>query len=74
MVLLKNDEAVLPLTPKDKLLIVGDLAQKPRYQGGGSSHVSEYQMATPVMAARRPMPILNFNRAMPWLKLSRMMA
>lgn len=40
-VLLKNDGA-LPLREKEKVLFVGDFAQTPRYQGGGSSHVNAY--------------------------------
>ncbi|WEG73987.1 beta-glucosidase [Vagococcus intermedius] len=39
MVLLKNDDNILPLSQTDKVLLIGDLAQKPRYQGSGSSHI-----------------------------------
>lgn len=38
-VLLKNKD-ILPLHKKDKLLVVGELAEKPRFQGAGSSHVN----------------------------------
>lgn len=38
-ILLKND-GVLPLSADKKILVVGELAQKPRYQGAGSSHVN----------------------------------
>ena len=38
-VLLKND-GIFPLPEKEKLLVVGDLAQNMRFQGGGSSHIS----------------------------------
>lgn len=38
-VLLKND-GVLPLGRGGKILVVGELAEKPRYQGAGSSHVN----------------------------------
>lgn len=38
-VLLKND-GILPLTTDKKILVVGELAEKPRYQGAGSSHVN----------------------------------
>ncbi len=38
MVLLKNDNKILPLKNKDqKVAIIGDFAEKPRYQGAGSS-------------------------------------
>lgn len=39
IVLLKN-ENVLPLNKEDKVLIVGDFAREPRYQGAGSSIVN----------------------------------
>lgn len=38
MVLLKN-EAILPLSRSQKVAVIGEFAQKPRYQGGGSSHI-----------------------------------
>jgi len=38
-VLLKND-GVLPLKKGEKFALIGDLAQNPAYQGGGSSHVN----------------------------------
>lgn len=37
-VLLKND-GFLPLEEKSEVLIIGELATKPRFQGGGSSHI-----------------------------------
>ncbi len=40
MILLKNDDNVLPLTKSQKVAVVGDLAKNPRYQGGGSSHIN----------------------------------
>ena len=39
MVLLKNQDGVLPLDPAKQVLVVGPFAQSPRYQGGGSSHI-----------------------------------
>lgn len=36
MVLLKNDNDVLPLAPKGKITVIGSFAMKPRYQGAGS--------------------------------------
>ena len=38
-VLLKND-GILPLNSASKLLVVGELAELPRFQGAGSSHVN----------------------------------
>ncbi|MCM1989450.1 glycoside hydrolase family 3 C-terminal domain-containing protein [Oceanirhabdus seepicola] len=40
MVLLKNEEKILPLNKNQKVMVVGELAQKARYQGGGSSHIN----------------------------------
>ena len=40
MVLLKNEDALLPLNRKAKLAFIGEFAQKPRFQGGGSSHIN----------------------------------
>ncbi len=39
MVLLKNDDAILPLERKGKIAVIGAFAKKPRYQGAGSSKV-----------------------------------
>lgn len=46
-VLLKNDGA-LPLSKDTKVLFVGDFADKPRYQGGGSSHINAYKVESVV--------------------------
>ncbi|HOM74636.1 MAG TPA: glycoside hydrolase family 3 C-terminal domain-containing protein [Fervidobacterium sp.] len=40
MVLLKNDDKILPLKKEGKIAIIGAFAKPPRYQGGGSSHVN----------------------------------
>ncbi|MED4227539.1 glycoside hydrolase family 3 C-terminal domain-containing protein [Neobacillus cucumis] len=40
MVLLKNEDAILPLKKGSTLAIIGGFAKKPRYQGGGSSHIT----------------------------------
>ncbi|MGG1553731.1 beta-glucosidase [Paenibacillus ferrarius] len=39
MVLLKNENNILPLAKEGRIAIVGALAKQPRYQGGGSSHI-----------------------------------
>ncbi|MGN0814811.1 MAG: glycoside hydrolase family 3 C-terminal domain-containing protein [Candidatus Coproplasma sp.] len=48
-VLLKNDGA-LPLNSGEKLLIVGDLFEKMRYQGAGSSMINPTRLTTPKTA------------------------
>lgn len=45
-VLLKND-GLLPLSGTEKLLIVGDLFEKMRYQGAGSSMICPARLTTP---------------------------
>ena len=40
IVLLKNENSVLPLNETDKVAIIGEFAQNPRYQGAGSSIVN----------------------------------
>lgn len=43
IVLLKNDKNVLPLKKSQKVLFVGEFAEKPRFQGGGSSAVVAFK-------------------------------
>lgn len=40
MVLLKNEERLLPLPADAKICVLGEMARFTRYQGGGSSHVT----------------------------------
>ncbi len=40
IVLLKNEQSILPLKKEAKIAIIGDFAKKPRYQGAGSSQVN----------------------------------
>lgn len=44
MVLLKNEDQLLPLAKQGKIAVIGEFAQNPRYQGGGSSHVNPTQL------------------------------
>jgi beta-glucosidase len=39
-VLLKNEGALLPLEKDAKIAVIGEFAQKPRFQGGGSSFIN----------------------------------
>ncbi len=54
MVLLKNDSKILPLKEKDagQILFVGAFAQKPRYEGGGSSHINAFKVTGALQAAK----------------------
>lgn len=40
MVLLKNEEQLLPLKSVKSVAVLGAFAKNPRYQGGGSSHIN----------------------------------
>lgn len=44
IVLLKNDDKLLPLKPGTRVAVIGDFAQEPRYQGAGSSLVNPTQV------------------------------
>ena len=44
MVLLKNDDGVLPLEKKGHIAVIGEFAQKPRYQGNGSSLINPWRL------------------------------
>ncbi|MBR1635037.1 MAG: glycoside hydrolase family 3 C-terminal domain-containing protein [Lachnospiraceae bacterium] len=45
-VLLKNEDAILPLKKGTKVAVIGDFAFDPRYQGAGSSMVNTTQLDT----------------------------
>lgn len=47
IVLLKNEKQELPLSDSAKLAVIGELAEKPRFEGGGSSHVNAHRVVTP---------------------------
>ena len=48
IVLLKNKEDILPLKTNKTLGIIGEFAKKPRFQGGGSSHINPYKLDLPL--------------------------
>ena len=50
MVLLKN-EGILPLSKEDDVAFIGEFAVKPRFQGGGSSHINCFKTTSAVEAA-----------------------
>jgi len=49
MVLLKN-EGILPLKKGSRIAFIGEFADKPRYQGGGSSHVNSFKIVSALEA------------------------
>ncbi|WP_018142993.1 exo-alpha-(1-_6)-L-arabinopyranosidase [Alloscardovia criceti] len=46
IVMLKNEDALLPLAADTKLAVIGEFARTPRYQGGGSSHINPTKMTS----------------------------
>ena len=46
VVLLKNDDALLPLAEGTRVAVIGDFAETPRYQGAGSSVVNSIKVDT----------------------------
>ncbi|MFI1465248.1 glycoside hydrolase family 3 C-terminal domain-containing protein [Nocardia carnea] len=52
VVLLQNDRDLLPLTPGRKITVIGPFATEPRYQGGGSSHVTATHVESPLHEIR----------------------
>ena len=46
IVLLKNEEAILPLKENETVAFIGGFVKNPRYQGGGSSHVNSFKVTS----------------------------
>lgn len=52
MVLLKNEGGLLPIRGNRRVAFIGDFARKPRYQGGGSSHINTNHVDAALDAVR----------------------
>lgn len=50
-VLLKNQDDLLPLSGDMKIAFIGEMADKMRYQGSGSSHINPYRLTNALDAA-----------------------
>ena len=50
--LLKNEDGILPLDKGDEIAFIGEFAQKPRFQGGGSSHINCFKTVGALEAAK----------------------
>lgn len=48
IILLKNDDNILPLSKQEKILFCGEFFENPRYQGGGSSHINSHSVTIPI--------------------------
>ena len=53
MVLLKNENHILPLDASKKIAFIGKYAKTPRYQGGGSSHINSWKVESALDAAKK---------------------
>jgi len=56
IVLLKNEEDLLPLAPSGSIAVIGEFATAPRFQGGGSSHVNPHRVDVPLDEIRALAP------------------
>ncbi|MGM1017815.1 MAG: glycoside hydrolase family 3 C-terminal domain-containing protein [Actinomycetota bacterium] len=52
IVLLKNEDAILPLDASASLAVIGEFARTPRFQGGGSSHITPTTVDTALESLR----------------------
>lgn len=52
MVLLKNEETILPFNENEQIAVIGEMAEIPRFQGGGSSHVNPYRLVSVTQALK----------------------
>ncbi|MDR6639508.1 glycoside hydrolase family 3 C-terminal domain-containing protein [Paenarthrobacter nitroguajacolicus] len=53
IVLLRNENGTLPLQPGTRVAVLGEFAEKPRYQGGGSSHINPTRIDIPLEELRK---------------------
>ena len=53
IVLLRNENNTLPLRQGITVAVLGEFAEQPRYQGGGSSHVNATRVDVPLEELRR---------------------
>lgn len=51
-VLLKNDDEILPLSKSAKIAFIGEFAENPRFQGGGSSHINTNDVISALSAVK----------------------
>lgn len=48
IILLQNHDQQLPLNDQQSIAVIGELAAKPRFEGGGSSHVNAHHVVSPL--------------------------
>lgn len=52
IVLLKNEDEILPVDKKRKVAFIGEFAANPRFQGGGSSHINSCKISSALDAVK----------------------
>ncbi|MHA7220421.1 glycoside hydrolase family 3 C-terminal domain-containing protein [Arthrobacter sp. MDT1-48-3] len=64
IVLLKNDEGILPLQRSSSIAVIGEFARVPRYQGAGSSHVNATRVDVPLEEIKSSAPdaVVSFSQ------------
>lgn len=58
IVLLKNENHLLPIKSGSKVAFIGKYAVKPRYQGGGSSHINSFKIDSAWESVSRSEPVV----------------
>ncbi|MEG0942577.1 MAG: glycoside hydrolase family 3 C-terminal domain-containing protein [Angelakisella sp.] len=53
MVLLRNEDNILPLNKGDTVTFIGEFATAPRFQGGGSSHINSHRVTSALAAVEQ---------------------
>lgn len=61
MVLLKNEGSLLPAAPQTEIAVIGAFAEQPRYQGGGSAHVSPQGLEIPLDFLQKTFPAMTYS-------------
>lgn len=57
IVLLKNEETILPLKKSQKIAFIGNFAENPRYQGSGSSRVNSWRVSSALSAVHKKLDV-----------------
>ena len=66
IVLLRNEEGILPLKPGTRVAVIGDFAQTPRYQGAGSSVVNPTKLDSAMDVIKDfPLEVVGFEKGYP---------
>ena len=58
IVLLQNEDQILPLKKEQKIAFIGKYANAPRYQGGGSSHINSWKVESALEAVKGTAEVL----------------